>query len=279
MKTFYTSLLFLVPAALFACGGTEADDLIDESAALSLTSEDPDSDGATEDVVGAVELDMDEAASDAEDANVGAEPRAHIDFCDFGALRAEVIERFDDDGDGTLSRAEKRELAEELEGRPRLRHRLLGHAGRRPHLHVWKRIKWAFDVDNDGTLDEAERAELIAAAQARCDARRDRFVEQSDTDADGTISEEELRAGIEARRAEWQSRKADFLATYDTSGDGVLDDAERAAVRADMLTRRGELRAQVLTRFDANGDGQLDATEIAALKAAIRERFLTVGAA
>ena len=72
MKKVLIPLLLAVPAALYACGGESADDLINKSTALALTSDDADADANTEQALGANEMDMDEAATDQTDAMTGA---------------------------------------------------------------------------------------------------------------------------------------------------------------------------------------------------------------
>jgi Ca2+-binding EF-hand superfamily protein len=275
MKTSYLSLFLVFPAALAACGGQEADELIDESAAVALSSDDPDADANTEETLAANDMDFDEAAADRTDAMTRAEPQEAIFSCDFSALREQIKARFDVNGDGTLDRQERAELRDHLDDHPRVRFaRRLLLGGRKPHLHVWKRIKWAFDTDNDGTLSDSERAELIAASEARCERRRANFIERFDTDGDGQLTREEVRAGIEAVRARWQEKKAEFLAQWDANGDGELDDTERAALREHLQSRREEIKARVIEAFDADGDGMLGTEELAALKAAIRAKYV-----
>jgi Ca2+-binding EF-hand superfamily protein len=113
--------------------------------------------------------------------------------------RAELLERFDSDGDGRLSGAE-------LEA---VRDAGLGPAhGRGPRAR-------ALDTDGDGTISHAE----IQAAQKRRQRKR------LDTDGDGEISDAERAAGRE--------RHAEIVEQYDTDGDGHLSPSERDAARED----------------------------------------------
>jgi Ca2+-binding EF-hand superfamily protein len=277
MKKLLFPVMFVLPAALLACGGDDVEELVDESAALALSSDDPDADTNTEDALGANDMDTNEAAEDQADAAIDGEPQEAIFSCDFIALRQQIKARFDVNNDGKLDREERAELQAQLDDHPRVRFArkiLLGKPGRKPHFGVWKRIKWAFDADNDGTLNEEERAALIEASQQRCERRRANFVERFDTDNDGELTQDELRAGLTEVKARWQERRTEFLAQWDTNGDGQLDDAERAELREHIRSRKEEIRTHVKEVYDVNGNGMLDADELAALKAEIRRRYV-----
>ena len=104
------------------------------------------------------------------DGNSAADP------CDFETRRAEFLARNDTDGDGELSRDEKR-------------------AARQARR---ERIRQEFDANSDGSLDEAEREQARAARGERRAARRARILQCFDTDGDGALSESEREAVREA---------------------------------------------------------------------------------
>ena len=99
-----------------------------------------------------------------------------IDPCDFEARRAEFVQRYDADGDGELSREERRAAKQ----------------ARRD------RIRTEFDVDGDGELSEEERTTLREARQARREEKRAQILQCFDADGDGELSEEERAAVREA---------------------------------------------------------------------------------
>ena len=119
--------------------------------------------------------------------------------------RAEILERYDADGDGRLSQEERRAARE------------------RRRLERW-------DTDGDGEMSEEEHA---AARQAMDDRRGGRGREQRasrfDTDGDGAISDEERAAAYEQRKLEREMA----MEKYDADGDGRLSRSERESARAD----------------------------------------------
>ena len=98
------------------------------------------------------------------------------DPCDFESRRAEFLATYDTDGDGSLSREEKRAAREAKR----------------------ERFFERFDANADGSIDDAEREEARAARQERREARRARIVQCFDTDGDGELSETEREAVREA---------------------------------------------------------------------------------
>ena len=191
--------------------------------------------------------------------------------CGLSALRRRVVERYDTDGDGALSPAERAELESDVEGRPlgqRLieRHRY----ARRAVLH---RLRFVYDVDGSGQLDEAERAELRADMEARCAARQAQLLTRYDADGSGALEEEERAAFASDMRARRAERRSELLARFDADGDGSLSDAERAAMREEARARAADRRAQLRARFDVNGNGQLEDEERDALRAFLRARI------
>jgi EF hand len=80
----------------------------------------------------------------------------------------EILKKFDKDGDGTLSQAEKDAMREAMK-----------------ELHKDKFKE--FDKDGDGKLSEEER-------EAMKEARKAEWLKKYDTDGDGKLSEEERKA-------------------------------------------------------------------------------------
>lgn len=106
----------------------------------------------------------------------------------------EMLKRFDVDGDGQLSEAEKAAMQQAMQGRHG-RGQPGGPQGERPgREEMMKR----FDADGDGVLSETERE----AMRAERDLRRKEHMERFDADGDGRLSEEERATMRETLRAE-----------------------------------------------------------------------------
>jgi hypothetical protein len=108
------------------------------------------------------------------------------------ARRAEFMKRFDTDGDGQLSEAEKQAAREQFPG--------MGHGGhgRRGGPDMQARMLEKYDANKNGRLDPEEED---AARQDR-EARRAEFMKRFDTDGDGKLSESERQALREQMRKE-----------------------------------------------------------------------------
>jgi Ca2+-binding EF-hand superfamily protein len=105
------------------------------------------------------------------------------------ARRAEFMKRFDTDGDGQLSEAEKEAARQELGRMGR------GHRGGEM---MRGRILEKYDTNKNGTLDPDEKA----AFERDREARHAEMVKRFDTDGDGKLSESERQAMREAFRKE-----------------------------------------------------------------------------
>ncbi|MDE0840352.1 MAG: EF-hand domain-containing protein [Kiritimatiellae bacterium] len=123
--------------------------------------------------------------------------------------KAEMLEKFDKDGNGELSESE-REVAHKA---MKAKHR----------EHMKKR----FDKDGDGELNADEQAALDARMAEGRD-RMKKMRESVDTDGDGTVSEDERAAAREAHKA----KRAAVLEEFDADGDGRLNGDERKAAMA-----------------------------------------------
>lgn len=104
------------------------------------------------------------------------------------ARRAEFVKRFDTDGDGQLSEAEKEAAREQF---PRMGH---GRHGR----EMRGRMLEKYDANKNGQLDPEEKE----AARRDREARRAEFMKRFDTDGDGKLSESERQAMREEMRKE-----------------------------------------------------------------------------
>lgn len=96
-----------------------------------------------------------------------------------GALKEIVLERFDTDGDGTLSESEREAAKAEREAR----------------REEFSALRNSYDVNGDGELDETEREAFKAAA-------KEVIIKNFDSDGDGVLSETEQAAvkAVQARR-------------------------------------------------------------------------------
>jgi Ca2+-binding EF-hand superfamily protein len=96
------------------------------------------------------------------------------------ARRAELFKRFDTDGDGQLSEAEKQAAREQFPG--------MGRGRRNPEMQA--RMLEKYDANKNGQLDPEEEQ----AARRDREARRAEFMKRFDTDGDGKLSESERQA-------------------------------------------------------------------------------------
>jgi len=100
-------------------------------------------------------------------------------------MHKKMLERFDADGDGTLSEAERATAKEARKSKM--------------EKHRKKMVLKHFDEDGDGTLSETERA---AAKKAK-----ERRLEKFDKDGDGELSREEHKAARKAMKRQKQGKK------------------------------------------------------------------------
>lgn len=272
-----TRSLWLLPPlalALAACQvGTDPELEIAEGAAYLTVAEDEADDLGAEGVIDDQNAPMvDELAGEEAGELPDPETTEGGGECSFEGLRARVVQSYDVDGDGALSREERRVLRGDLDDfrdrHPRLAR--LFKLRRHVRFHL---VRWAFDEDGDRRLDETERQALVDALEARCTARRAALLQAFDADGSGVLEPEELAAARAARRARLQERRAAILARHDANGDGMLDVAEREAWRAEVRGRIAARRAALKAEFDADGDGRLSEDELAAAKAALRARI------
>lgn len=269
------ALCFTLPLGLVACGGAspgEEELYVGEAAAFLASSEEGGAIGA--DAVADADTTTVQAIATEDADGVNQEPTDNGGLCDFSARRRAVLEKYDENGDGTLGRAELRALKEDLgERRDTIRPRLAQVGQRARHWAFW-RVRWAFDEDGSGTLSTEERTALVDAMEARCERLRAQRLETFDANGDGTLDEAERQAAREAVRARWQARRQALLAEYDTNGNGVLDDGERVALRQDRVAEAQERRATLMATYDTNRDGRLSTEEALPLRKEIQRRII-----
>jgi Ca2+-binding EF-hand superfamily protein len=118
-------------------------------------------------------------------------------------IPAEALKRFDKDGDGKLSEAEKAEAQKALEARRGAQGNPEGR--KRPDLsNLPENVLKRFDKDGDGKLSDAEKAEAQKAIEARKGgqpgagraggAKMEELIKKFDKDGDGKLNEEERAA-------------------------------------------------------------------------------------
>jgi len=123
-------------------------------------------------------------------------------------MRARMIEEFDTDGDGKLSKEERQAAREKRQA---------------------ERIK-KFDTDGDGKLSQEE----ITAARTQMKAHRRNA---ADANGDGNVSKEERQAA-RARNAHWTTKE---LEQFDANGDGNLSPEEAEKARAARQEQRKQM--------------------------------------
>ena len=170
----------------------------------------------------------------------------------------DLIKRFDQDGDGQLSDAE-REAAREAMPRRVGKNNMSRAATNAPDSR--NEIVKRFDKNGDGVIDDEERA-----------AARDEL-KKSRPPTSGTNTAMAARPTVDRQAV---------LREFDKDGDGKLSDEERQAAMSAMgkhvavpgqpLGTPGQSPAAMLKRFDKNGDGQLDEDERTAMREEMQRR-------
>ena len=150
---------------------------------------------------------------------------------------ADLLKRFDKNGDGKLDEAELADAREAMLQEQISRQIGAKDSPRTPQLPA--KMLEMFDKNHDGRLDNEERAAMR------------RHFEENGLGSDGEIRRE-------------------LLLRFDQDQDGKLNDTERAEMMRFLSALRVQRAAQVrdyfLREFDRNGDGKLDENEWAAAK-------------
>jgi len=141
-------------------------------------------------------------------------------------MRAEILKKYDKDGDGKLNEQEKAAML----------------ADRKAEMDKARQAhEKEFDKNGDGKLDDAERKAMMDARQAQ----REKFMKERekafDKDGDGKLSDEERKAmmdEMQKRHPLAAQRHQEMLKRFDKDGDGKLSDEERKAMMAAMDLER-----------------------------------------
>lgn len=173
-------------------------------------------------------------------------------FEEMNKRRKDFMDRFDTDGDGELSEAEREVMREEMRAR-------------REEMML-ERMTERFDADGDGVLNEEERLNAEAELEARRMEREVRMIERFDSDGDGVLSDAENQAareqfnrgrgGDRGPGGGWQ----EAIQKYDADGDGELNLDESYTAYLDQFDQR--TRREFVRRYDGNTDGAIDAGDL-----------------
>lgn len=116
----------------------------------------------------------------------------------YGPRHAEMVKRFDRNGDGQIDTAERQAARAEMRQRWSQHRNQAGFGKMRGQKRT--QVLQRFDHDHDGRLNDAEYAEA--------------------------------RAAREQHRAQAQARRQQMLSRFDRDGDGRIDDIERNELRS-----------------------------------------------
>lgn len=150
--------------------------------------------------------------------------------------RAQLLKKFDKDGDGKLNDEEREALRLEL-----LKQAPKDEPEEKP-------------IRERRTQSEQERDRRRAEFDKRREEGRKEFMNKYDKNSDGELDESER----EVLREEGEKRRAEFMKEWDKDGNGDLDDEERDAMR-DGFRKRGE---EMLAKYDKDKDGILSFEEM-----------------
>lgn len=183
---------------------------------------------------------------------------------DQAAIRQKLLEKFDANGDGTLTGQELQNAQAALQKQFGAG---LGAAG----VNI-DELKKRFDTDGDGKLNQQEQAAAMAAFQK---ARANGGGAAGGGNAAGTPA-----GGFgdgPAVEGKARGREA-MIKRFDKNGDGKLSDEEKAEAQKALKGKKGEARpaagklTEAMKKFDADGDGKLSEEEKAAVKKELAEK-------
>ena len=193
--------------------------------------------------------------------------------------RKAELEKWDKDGDGELSRDERKEQATAFikDGRERQVRKWdengdgLLDENERAKIMEDDQDKWwlrfddigmkHFDADGDQKLSESESRDIVAFGEQLEKVGKKWEVNMLDTDGDGEVSGAERREMQGRMQIIGLTMLPEAMKWVDTDGDGrpSRPELEAVATRAAQAGKK-ELDKWV-KKYDTNGDGRLDATE------------------
>jgi len=114
--------------------------------------------------------------------------------------REQHREKYDADGDGTLSREERKAMPEGLRN------------NKPGNRQSWEQHREKYDADGDGTLSREEREAMPEGLRNKRPGNRqswEQHREKYDTDGDGTLSKEEREAMPDGLKKQMRPRQGD----------------------------------------------------------------------
>ena len=211
-------------------------------------------------------------------------------------ISATMLKRFDKDGDGKLSRQERRDAVRVLRKQSRDRwlatydtdgdgklspaerdamHKAMRDRGR-PWRDMFDRFNLRhFDLNGDGKLDEAEKVDRTLFQAELTRIGRSFRLRQMDLDGDGNVSDEEKKqAAAEMRRSALQAMVM-AIRYIDTDGDGAISETERGDFGERVRLAIAGWVEDYPGRYDNTSDGRLDKDERTKLLKGFRIDFNT----
>ncbi|WP_298859535.1 EF-hand domain-containing protein [uncultured Gimesia sp.] len=162
--------------------------------------------------------------------------------------REQILKKFDKDGDGKLSEAERsaaREARSKGKGTQGPGGKGKGKQGKGGKGFNWEEMLKKFDKNGDGKLDETERKAAFAArgksGQKGPRMSKEEMIKKFDKDGDGKLGETEraaARKSLGARSGRTRMSREQMLKKFDKDGDGKLSEVERKAAKAEMMKNR-----------------------------------------
>lgn len=193
--------------------------------------------------------------------------------------RRQELEKWDKDGDGQLSREERKEQITMAikDGRERQVRKWdengdgVLDAEERAKVMEDRQDQWwlrfddigmkHFDADADGKLSEQESRDIVAFGEDLEKVGKKWEVNMLDTDGDGEVSRDERREMQTRMQIIGITMLPEAIKWVDTDGNGRPDREELEAVAFRAAEAGKKELDRWVKKYDTNGDGRLDATE------------------